>query len=771
MGALRYFSLLLVLCGLTGQLLFAEELRLSVRATYNGKQIPGAEVCFFPYDFYDPFSGFDAPPYRCFPADKFISFPSESRFAFFVRHEPGLISPTIGALDTPPDARGLRRFVFELQPAATLDLARIIEELHSTERLALILGGADGSSPYVMPVWETRTLIPSDVPVAPVLIRDDHVAAVGSPVRVGAGETEEISRIDDVSSAVLRVLPEDPATGDVPSVSGGPCEKTYHPDSLETLNAQKTPEVRLIDGKGIVHDPSIQVAKTEHMVVGLYVFRDFADGAARLEVGGGHWQERGYDLVLRPGTNLLTEPFAARLGGSLSIHTRNPVQLALDHSQLRCDPEEETGDTRGSITLSKCPDESDQHPGRCAEVKLLQTASQQDVYDVDGIEPGLYKLSAYLGEELLARVEAKVPVGGTAVAELSEILAPFFTGRVSMGGEPLTGTIRFRSDEAVAGPDGEYIAIVKEEPGKRPVRFSSCDHAVLYSYAPEVEIISGSIVDIEVPTNAVITTVRDAQTKEALPNAQAMVAVLKDREHPDHVAYFSPAVLEGEEKISRYIDEGKPFVVCGAQDGYKQSCSSEVRMKREGVERVTLYLEPATGRRGRVSSPGYDRVYWSRPDGTLTEVVQVERDGTFQYQEPHGPDEFVVLVGSAPMYFVPAPQPTGEVLEIAVHSTGSQTITASLDEQSSRNSALIALWVDGVLVPSQALHTHQLMRRQSAWIVDRAPATFGDLPEGNLMLAAGPDPAVLPPGSDFTSPALFVGSVRRAPENGVVIFP
>ncbi len=747
-----------------------ETFRLQAKAVYDAEPVPAAEVCFYPYQFYEILNGVGAAAYRCLPAEKLIEVPPLS-FAYFVRHESGLTSANPIVFSAPATG-GFRAFRFSLGEGASLDFTHLRRSLAPNESLGIILGGSETSGPYGMPVARDIEIVPADVPVVPVLVRDRVAIRVGDVITPRPHSMHVVSEFPDESALLVRVVVADPSSRGVPELDGPLCDRPYSTEFATLVREQEPPVVEFIDAAGDIHEPVLEPPMAAQMLTGAYIFRGFASGEGRIRIRGGRWIRAEHTLTVNAGVTTMTERLPAVLGGSSLVVLDRPIEDLLAAAGRQCEdaPKNEQAQP-AEIALFRCPKARvGQRLAGCSEWAKHQFVEARS-YPFEGLEPGSYTVITRANGRTIAEATGEIALGETTTVALEEPAGFYVTGRVTIGAEPLEGTVQFRTGKAVSSASGDYAVLLSGPPRQAPVRFQDCDRSMLYLHHPEVAVASGSIVDIDIPTHSVVIDVRDAETGKRLPEAKAMVAVLVDRDDPDRVDYFSPAVPEDGELIARFIDEARPFRVCAQARGYGYHCQEEIRAKREGRERATVELEPVAERSGRVLTPGYRNLFWTTGNGAVTERVRIEEDGTFRYEKHHGPEEFVVLVGTAPLAMMPTPVATdGDPLEIRTNVPSVAKVVVRLSPTSTRRNALLALWVDGIRIPHDALVSHQIMRRERMFIIQREPVVIGQIGGTDLAVAAGPDPELLPPGTDLGALSLFIGVNPRPVTSGEVVF-
>jgi hypothetical protein len=754
--------------------LWAEH-RLNVSAYHDGQLASGYEVCFYPFVGGDPADTLSAKEFRCLPGNKKIAFPPSSSFAIFARHSSGLISRNPMFLTSRPDGDGFQRLGFELVEAGMVDTTLVAKGLAPNEHISLVIVGSADNAPFVMPASERIILVPPNVRIIPVLSRDGSPVAFAESVSVRAGESVAVTPFTPTNALLVRVALADPLTGSVPDLRS--CSTKYHAEAVSILVDQEPPSITLLDSTGKTHMPVAGVAKIGQLPGALLIFRGFEPGPAVLKLSGGRWQEAKRSIDVSPGVSRVEKPLTALLGGDLQVLVDHPLVDVLAGASRKCDTtSEQHQKPQPKLTLSRCASDEGtmQVPvAGCEDLSSIAVDEAPSLFN--GLQPGAYRVVAQVGAVVVGEARSTVTVGKTTRVILAEPTVPFVHGFVSMEGQPVVGYVNIAGETTNTAKDGYYAAIlspgtISESNARAVVYVWSCDETTYYGYWPKSAVVPGTMLNIEIPAGEVAVTVRDSATKDALSNAFVSLARIPDIEHPDDAMYTIPARYVADSYLVKNIAKGDLYRVCAESRGYERRCSDKVQTKGERIDRITLDLESIDERTGRVLAGGYSHIFWTTRAGAVTEAASIEPDGTFRYRQDHGPEEVVVLVGEAPLYVARSTShDDGGNLTIPIATASKHDISVRLADRSRRNKAMLGLWVDGVFIAPRALRMHQIRRRQPMFVGKSTPGVkLLDIAGDSIMIVAGPDPDLVPPGTDLSAPSAFQGTEPQKPVNGEV---
>ncbi len=744
--------------------------RVAFSVEKDGRPISGAEVCFYPYDIDNPYSGFDAVETRCVSADVVLELPNRP-LSFYFRHPSGYVSSNHGHLRGEPDsdAAPLRTIRWSVEPAAKLNLHDLIAALQNDERAVLIIGETASNRTAVMPLGrDDDVLVPARRALVVGIVRGNAVVALGDTLQLTAGKTYRVGRPTRLNGTDVLVRFEGDEPPDLPEpLISAACKTTYTREFLSLIDKQSVPQVTLVDSAGATHQPVWKVVRPANLLFDMYLFRGVAPGRASIDISGGHWLPRRVSVDIRDAAVAVqVPPVHVGVGGDISVHVNVPHRAPLILTRLSCnDTASERDRDRTVISLVGCKVDpantafADPVPAGCPSIEQREMTGDATL-TFGPIVPSRYALVARHGGRAIAAQNVNIRAGTTVEATLS--LDEFYVaGRVTRDGQPVEAEVMFASGTAVSDPTtGEYLALLSESPGKRPIRVSACDSSFWFSEVPKNDIPSGGGFDIEVPVNELrVAFVDDATGQRVDPDFASLSIVTK--EHPSAALYQVPLEKHDTAWVAGNLKKGAVAVVCAELRGYAKSCGppTEIVAASQSVE---LRLKRETQTVGKVLSPGYMRIFWAKIDGVVTEHGDVGPSGEFEYHQPHGNDEFITLAGSAPLFVIPASNvTTANGIEIAVPAGEVRQVTLRPAAVLRQNDAVIALWLNGVRVPPDAFVAHQRTRGAPWMMRNQQPVSVADIFVRDAPEAAiGADPATLPAGTRLNDPYLFLGRRR-----------
>lgn len=734
------------------------EVRMEFAALDNGSALSEAEVCFYPYEFYHPLRNLRSPAYRCLQADVYIAAPVGQSFAYFMRNSDGLISGNPIIYEAPPGASGFRSFAFPMKRGAVIDVKSLRAGLARDERIALIFGGSREAGPYVAPVSDDEVLVPAEGVVLPVVVADGAIQRAAEPITPARGG-RTVAQMSHANVVVLRVVATNPETGNV-DLPDNLCARPWTKETATMMEKQPPPLVELVDSSGRRIQPVLAPATTGHLLTGVYAFSGAAQGSATVAISGERWVASSEKLVVSEGVTVVERPFAATLGGEVRAIVEPQVADVAYTAGRSC---EQQNDSAPVLRLDHCGESG------CTAGRAVAFDEKGAVFS--GVPHGFYQLRLLSGERELAREGVNVDRGATVVVEMNRTTTPRITGIVTSGGLPVRGTVMFRTGRGVTDAEGRFAILVAEEPGTAPVRFSTCDTTVFFSHRPEAPLRDGDVLYLQIPDEELLIRLVDDRTDRVVRDADAMVAVLEERDE-SIVQYFTGGIPQNDGSyLVKSLEKGRRYRVCAEHQDYPYRCAEKSAIKGEGLEEATLRLTPRSGRSGRVLAPGYRTLYWTTGVGDVTEYVEVLEDGTFTYEKPHSEGERIVVVGSAPLALAHATAGARDgQIDVHVTAPSSKSVDLRIAPENPQQSGLVALWIDGVRIPPDALAMHQLMRKSAYLIRERQPLVITDLAGQTIHAALGPDPSLLAGGTSFSSPSLFAGVVPRDATSGTLIF-
>jgi hypothetical protein len=160
--------------------------------------------------------------------------------------------------------------------------------------------------------------------------------------------------------------------------------------------------------------------------------------------------------------------------------------------------------------------------------------------------------------------------------------------------------------------------------------------------------------------------------------------------------------------------------------------------------------------RGRVTAAGYSSIYWVRADGTVAEQRAIDENGRFTY-DLTPTQEYAVLVGNAPLLVTRQFQTNADgELQIDPPAVPQRQLRVAIAESSTKDKAVIGLWVDGMRIPVSVLSAHQIARRQPWFARKQQPLALREIYAAQgLAVAIGPDVDFITTALD--DPNLFAG--------------
>jgi hypothetical protein len=221
-----------------GQNMLADA-RFTVVPYIEGRRATDVEVCFFQGRAGDAF--FDrflvAQDVRCYPSDETIRVPSGT-WNYFLQQAHGWVSSSAFAVTIGSDSAGdVKPMHADLLPAGSLDVAAAAAALRSGEHLALYItnDGQHASRPSVRPVpaGSSAILVPADMRLLLLIVRDEKVVWAGRPFVVGRNQVLKVPRPERSTTDVIAFLSFD---------------STVTPEDRQVLDGVIAPAVRLTGG-------------------------------------------------------------------------------------------------------------------------------------------------------------------------------------------------------------------------------------------------------------------------------------------------------------------------------------------------------------------------------------------------------------------------------------------------------------------------------------------------------------------------------------------
>jgi hypothetical protein len=676
--------------------------RVEFLVTREGEQVSGAEVCFFRGGEYGSLfdSFFSSSEVNCLPADRIIDLPA-SNWNIFARHDSGWISaaPTFQeSSGDPPGKDGYASVELKMEPAGLLHLERVKSTLSDDESLFLYFANEElavFSAVRPVPIEESTALVPAGVTVIPLIVANGRPRFAGDPVRVGAGET----------------LIVDPSARRPALIADVQLDADWRTMDLLNQNAVSPPVLVLVDESGIAVAPLTPPRAGAGSHRSLLIFAPIRQGLHRLESRTSAWR-----VVSDRSIAIRSETEATVLDGRLLLRPLTEVRLTglLDpsHHLLLATACSDANDPPSmTLEIVRCdgPDPKDCKP-----------LSRQPFPDVPPFAAATWTATEAPEREHQAvltigdrMVIQRIPIEPLAKNDfVVEFGQRVVSGRIMMDGRPIAADVRFATGSATSDELGRYVALVSGDPGRAFVTVTPCGATRSYRFRPEIEITSGTILDIEVPGDTVAVRVSnaDGQPMEAL-----LIVMSLDPSSKEELFEVSETRTDASGRAGlRLIDTSQTLEVCAYAPEYKPACrdvkgSEEIRLILERTEEVG---------RGRVVLPQPQpivagRLYWVLPSGVVTEMMPVEPDGGFSFGSARTPGEYCVFVASRMPLFVFQPRPS-DVATMTIHLPNVMVITipVSLDASAGVSAGQLGLRINGGLVPNEAFSIHQQFSRE-----------------------------------------------------------
>ena len=632
--------------------------------------------------------------------------------------------------------------------------------LHVGPAASLDLGGwplADGERRFVYVATTgaaiavgDRGLVPADVTLVPLTVRNGEIVSVEAALSVPAGGGDAVKRAARASGRTHLVVP------------------------LAFLTVPETgkdaPTLQATDAKARVHAAAFAARLPKEPRTLLMFYRDVPVGAMKLSLSGNRWKstDRTVEALDRPVT-VIAEPVEARVTSKLVVHWSTPVDLATLRQPLtECASVPDPFHPRGkgeefAAVLMSCSDPRqpvrDRKAPRCVEVSRQQLPLDQmrGVVAFEDTPAGQYRLTFEYFD--LPPLSVTAIVHPRETSELNaEIRYRTFFGTVTRGEKPLHA----RVFGATTDPHtGRYVAVMTRLPGPYPQHVSPCDGSVPYRFVPFDPPVENMAFDIDLPENKIVIDVADEKT--GLPVAGAYVSLAAIKNEKEKSAHFAgragQADEEGEVTLSPVATD-LTFLVCAGHEDYAQKCADPFKMGDTREKTLQFRLERLVKRYGQVFGAFQDGdVMWFDSAGRPTERVRkFEADGRFTYQKAHGPDE-VVVVSSAvtPLYIFRQPAlAADQKFDIRIPAARVRTLTVKLSDRWPGEMAFVTVQIGDLTVPVNGLLWH-LGHRQRTVSIGLRPGRSTVISD---LLETGPLTAILV----LPHRGAFDGDFAHAPE-------
>jgi len=780
---MRY--VLIAVCALLGAVRPALAERYGFRLEHDGTPTIG-RVCFYKAtsetEFFGKFAASN--DVRCLPSDKLLTIPP-GKWRFFAEAD-GLVAahPEFLVLAGRPSPTAIRKVTMSLVPAGNLDTRRATAALHPGEYLAIYLSNeANANSPASMrPVRqdETRVLVPADMSLVAIVMKDGSPMLIGDPFMVNAGET-----------FVLEPLTRVPGRVDVVAYVGA-----ADPWNSHFENVRVAPEITLMTKDSAVA-PAIPVRHGAEFERTLQIFKSVKPGPARLVLSGPLWTRDEIAL------DVSGEAAVALAPRKLIASPASAITIIWAYEGLR--PEDlVSAEPCTSAGINKAPAVAEIEPIAPGTARVISctpstVAGAPPRCDVRGVHtlgretsgttaftslpPGQYAVEVRYGNLQPLTGEIDVPLARDIAVSL-RTPASIVRGRVTRGDAPMQAELRFGRDRTVSSSTtGEYSVVLTSTNPVPIVDVRPCDDNLrAYSEIPTTPLTAGMLHDIEIPLNGIDVSVVDTSSGQSLSDAQIGYSVLTK---PDSdMAFFGHTVRLGvvTPRPIGPFDTQHYIRVCASAVGYDEQCAPSFLLKRDERKPIDLKLSRTNTRRGKVMlarpiTRGH--IFWVDASGAVTESRGVLPDGSFTFKVAHAPTEYVVLVlSNYPLAVIPNTPVTASEDDVIRFSMPSAPVAMFTVQRRSQSAGRIpfTISVGRHIVPRVALSRHQFMNGLASAVEGGAPPLkVGPIYATDpISVILGPDPwpANLPEDIDvFVRPEFNARMMTQRVDQGSVVFP
>lgn len=690
------------------------------RLEYEGEQLPGGEVCLFDA------RSFDGPLERlttfssvhCVSADSDVPLP-KGEWNLFARNLVGYVSrQTLFVRDG--RVEGDRREI-DLERAGRV---RLEFDLAKSETAAIYVERSGVVFPLVP--GEREVFVPASTPFFLLVMNDGAISRIGLETVVEAARVVSVLRpttVDGTRDFAVGLVPDRGAFERIPADNRAPGRI-----ELSSPDATPVPAANRVDPvfKG---GEAIALFQRVPLAMGTGVVRVVGDGWSS---AGGEFKAFRIEGPLRiaPTTSLSVRwsvvDDVVRLVEQLS-HAPECPRAESSAPQTQDVPG--VSDNGLSLTLARCPGlqaataARSVRKGGCAQVAsaTLDESRLSGSETMNDVAPGVYLLR--LGYGVLPPAFETIEVARIDADAAIELRYDRWFGKVTRDREPLFAQVGIGDGVTTDPGTGEYFAIsipvpppppaiadrmFKDPP---PISVMGCDSDIDVMFAPDERPVPNLRFDIEIEPNNVAVKVIDAKTTRPVPGATLDFNVLR-REHPDTVQFggsFGKTDESGYGTL-RDVPPGRVIELCASRDDYRKRCADRFVMKEVRERTVTIALEAANLRRGRVLHPavGGGLVLWYRPDGRALESAEIAMDGTFTYKDAHAPGEVVSVVSAgAPLLVLRHPAlRDDESFDIQFPAAPVRSFNLSLPPEAREVKGFVSLSVGDIVVPLNVLSRH-----------------------------------------------------------------
>jgi hypothetical protein len=714
--------------------------------TLNGERKGGSEVCFYRGESLgDSFSlYFTHETVACLPADAVVELPPGVA-QVFARHRDGYVS---GHADFSGEG-GPARLEISLKPAGRADLSELLSSLERGERAGVWLAPTESEAGTYLPLvdGETELFVPAGRPFLPLVIANGLPVALGDAVTMQGG-----------GGKILPFPPGNPASTDVVA-----WVKVGETSANRSAGQGPGAEISIIAaGKTVEPEFPLPAGAPTHT---LMFFKGVPIGIAEVRIRGRTWVHSELEIQTVPGVTAVRSPIQLVRGAAVT------VKWNTGSDSFEACVEDAATAAGLTATLLACTSREDLE---ACTPRAAQTArwSSSSSIEFQGVPAGAYKVQV---RPPFASKPTEVAValfaGGDEVIDVP--LMPFrFFGTVRMNGKPVQARLFFESGEAQSDAAGRYSAALDAKPPTNLVRIAICDDRRTRTYIPERPLLENSVFDIDIREQLVVATV-STDAGSPVEGADLTFAPVRTAK-PDTAIYYSSAA-EVTDSGGRATFEAVPLeralVFCADHPSYARTCTEpmDAAALQHGTVNLTLTNVLARGR--ILGHDGIGMIAFVDGAGRVAEEATVRSDGSFQLQQAHPRDEYVVYASSRrPLAILPRPAGNTDTGEMVFTLPAAAVRSFTVDVPGMRTPrGFVGLWIGGRYVPLDMLAFHHDHRGLDV-VVNRAhPLEIRDVAEtAPITIAFAPETLVPGPFVDpFTRPEY--GRLRRQLVSGTSI--
>ena len=690
------------------------------RLELDSKPLPRGEVCLFdaksldgPLERLTTFSKVE-----CSPAEGDVPLPAGT-WNVFARNPEGFVSQGL-LLARDGRVSGDQRAI-KLERAGRAQLAFVPGE---TESVAFYVENTGVVIPAVP--GEPDVLLPLESRLFPLVMQGGLVRSVGAAFVVTTGVPVAVprpARLGDHFDFALGVVADHEAFARIPAGERAPGEIQLAPGVGKPLLTANRVDLVFKGGDGLA------------------LFRGAPTGASGglASVVGDGWSSVGGQLAgfrtegplrVAPTTTLAVRWIViddvVRLAEQMSAAPACP-RAESSAAQVRDIPD--ASHTGLTLTLTQCPGLQATTASRAVRKTPCKGISSLELDEgkmsgtavMNDIAPGVYLLR--LGYGALPPTFQTIQVDDFDERVAIELRYDRWFGKVTRGNEAIHAQVGI-GEGAVTDPStGEYFSVSTPVPppppdvasrfftDPPPISIFDCNSEIETLYAPDERPIPNTRFDIEIEPNVINVKVIDSETSKPVPDAVVDLGVVR-RDHPDSVL-FGGEVGKTDDSGSFEITDIPPtreIEVCASHDDYHRRCADRFTLKKERAKSVTIALERAEARTGKVFHPavGGGRVIWYSADGRSLESVPLAADGTFSYKQQHVAGEVVSVVSAgAPLLVLRHPQlRDDEPFNIEYPPSPVRSFNVSLSAEAREVKGFVTLSIGDIVVPLNVLSQH-----------------------------------------------------------------